>query len=85
MSLALLDDSENTEANEVGALPENVGQFEEGRVDQNRERILGEESWKLDDGFALFAWAECYKTFYGHNLRTFVISKSVFPGQAFPA
>jgi hypothetical protein len=85
MSLALLDDSENTETNEVGALPENVGQFEEGRVDQNRERILREESRKLDDGFALFAWAECYKTFYGHNLQTFVISKSVFPGQAFPA
>ncbi len=30
-------------------------------------------------------WTQCYKTFYGRNLRIFVISLSVSPLQAFPA
>ncbi len=30
-------------------------------------------------------WAQCYKTSFVHNLRTFVISWSVFPWQAFQA
>jgi len=30
-------------------------------------------------------WAECYKTFYGRNLRVLVISPSVCPWKAFPA
>jgi hypothetical protein len=29
--------------------------------------------------------AQCYKTFYGRNLRIFVISYSVCPWQTFPA
>jgi len=29
-------------------------------------------------------WAQCYKTFYGRNLRMFVISYSVCPWQDFP-
>jgi hypothetical protein len=29
--------------------------------------------------------AQCYKTFYGRNLRIFVINYIVCPWQAFPA
>jgi len=32
-----------------------------------------------------FSWGQCYKTFYGRNLRIFVTSKSVCPWQAFSA
>jgi hypothetical protein len=30
-------------------------------------------------------WTECYKTFYGSNLRVFEKGQSVCPWQAFPA
>jgi hypothetical protein len=30
-------------------------------------------------------WAQCYKTFYDHNLRIFVISYLLCPWQTFPA
>ena len=55
MSLALLDHSENTEADEVGALPEDVGQLQQGRVDEDGERVLGEQPRELDDGLALLS------------------------------
>ncbi len=38
---------------------------------------------QLTDG--LMAWTQCYETFYGHNLRIFVISYNVCPWQAFLA
>ncbi len=31
------------------------------------------------------SWDQCYKTFYGHILRIFIISLSFCPWQAFPA
>ncbi len=34
--------------------------------------------------FTLNPWVQCYKTFYVHNLRMFVLSWSVCPWQAFP-
>ena len=55
MSYALLDHSENTEADEVGALPEDVGQLQQGRVDEDGERVLGEQPRELDDGLALLS------------------------------
>ena len=55
MSFALLDHSENTEADEVGALPEDVGQLQQGRVDEDGERVLGEQPRELDDGLALLS------------------------------
>ena len=55
MSLALLDHPENAEADEVGALPEDVGQLQQGRVDEDGERVLGEQPRELDDGLALLS------------------------------
>ena len=55
MSFALLDHSENAESDEVGALPEDVGQLQQGRVDEDGERVLGEQPRELDDGLALLS------------------------------
>jgi hypothetical protein len=35
--------------------------------------------------FDIDTWGQSYKTFYGHNLRIFIMSLSVCPWQAFPA
>ncbi len=35
--------------------------------------------------FNIGPWAQCFETFYGRNLRVFVISESVYPWQAFQA
>jgi hypothetical protein len=35
------------------------------------------QKWLHASYFALTAWAQCYKTFYGRNLRIFVLSYSV--------
>ena len=40
MSLALLTDPEDAELEEVGSLPEDVGQLQHRRVDQDGERVL---------------------------------------------
>jgi hypothetical protein len=34
-----------------------------------------------DVGSAVRTWTQCYKTFYGRNLRIFIISYSAFPRQ----
>ncbi len=45
--------------------------------------------WFKLHSFNFLVWNEpkgqCYKTFYDHKLRIFIISKSVCPWQAFPA
>lgn len=33
--------------------PENIGQLQERRVDENGERVFLEEPWKTNDGLAL--------------------------------
>ena len=56
MSLALLHHPENAQTEEIGVpLPEDVGQFEEARVDENGEGELGEETGEADDRLALLA------------------------------
>ena len=55
MSLALLDHTENAETYKVWALPEDVSQLQQGRVDQDGERVLGEQPGKLDDRLTLLS------------------------------
>jgi hypothetical protein len=46
------------------------------------------QNFKLFQVLQLFrfqTWPLYFETFYGRNLRNFVISKSVCPWQAFPA
>lgn len=52
--LRLLAHAQHPEAQEVAAQPEHVGQLQERRVDQDRERVLLDEPREPDDGLALF-------------------------------
>ncbi len=52
-----------------------------GKLENNRETVqLTRRVRKVTPNFIyrIGSWAQCYKTFYGRNLRMFVISKSAF-------
>lgn len=55
MVFALLADPEDPDSEKVAPDAEDVGEFQEGGIYQDREGIFLEEAGKSHDGLALFA------------------------------
>ncbi len=53
--------------------------------DKNFAQNFGIPNTKANCRLVKDNWSQCYKTFFGRNLPSFVISWSVCPRQAFPA